>query len=285
MIFILKTARPGFWLTSVWFYLLPIAQQQVFASPRFWVGLIFVTFPFGLLIYGWNDIMDAEVDRFNARKDTFLFGARGTAQELQWLPWIILLAQLPWAAVFISLEGPQMVAWYAALVLATAVYNLPGIGFKNFPVLDMLNQLGYLLVFWLSSRLNHVPQLAWPAFVFGGLFAIHSHLLGQIMDATVDKQAGRKTTALTVGIVPAKCLLMLFLAVEAGLVFYFFGDRMVAAFLLAGMAWFSLDAFFVFRERAYPLWFTRGILLGWNGMAIGSAWWVWSRGTFSHVRT
>jgi 4-hydroxybenzoate polyprenyltransferase len=32
----------------------------------------------GLLIYGWNDIVDYEADRLNPRKGTFLFGARGT---------------------------------------------------------------------------------------------------------------------------------------------------------------------------------------------------------------
>ena len=75
MSLLIKTARPGFWSTSVWFYLLPLGGQQVFGDWRFWLGLVYVTLPFGLLIYGCNDLVDGDTDRLNPRKDTFLFGA------------------------------------------------------------------------------------------------------------------------------------------------------------------------------------------------------------------
>ena len=32
--FMLKTSRPGFWLTSVWFYLLPVGKVFVIESAR-----------------------------------------------------------------------------------------------------------------------------------------------------------------------------------------------------------------------------------------------------------
>src|ERR1043165_10271298 len=76
--FIIKASRPGLWATAVWFYLLPLGRRQVFDSIAFWVGLIYVTLPLGLIIYGWNDIADADIDQFNPRKGTFLFGARGS---------------------------------------------------------------------------------------------------------------------------------------------------------------------------------------------------------------
>ena len=85
-------------------------------------------------------------------------------------------------AVFTVLLGPKALAWFAVLVLATLVYNWPGIGLKARPGLDMAAQLGYLLVFVLSSWLNGVPQLPWFTFAFGALFAMHSHLFGEIMD-------------------------------------------------------------------------------------------------------
>jgi len=59
--FVVKAARPGFWLTSIWFYLVPAGGRNVFHQPEFWLGLLYVTFPLGLLIYGWNDIVDFEV--------------------------------------------------------------------------------------------------------------------------------------------------------------------------------------------------------------------------------
>ena len=76
--FILKASRPGLWATAVWFYLLPLGRLQVYHSAGFWLGLIYVTLPLGLIIYGWNDVADADIDRFNPRKGTFLFGARGS---------------------------------------------------------------------------------------------------------------------------------------------------------------------------------------------------------------
>jgi 4-hydroxybenzoate polyprenyltransferase len=281
--FLLKAARPGFWPTSIWFYLLPLSQQSLLQSGRFWLGFVFFTFPFGLLIYGWNDIMDAEIDRGNERKDTFLFGARGSPDQLQKLPWRIVLVHLPFAIAFVWLEGWRMLGWYAALLAATAIYNWPRFGFKRYPVVDVLNQLGYLLLFWASSALNQVPQLPWATYVFGGLFAMHSHLLGEIMDVQIDREGGRRTTAVVIGTIPAKILIVLLLAVESWLVLHFFGDLVVGCFLVSGALWFLFDALVLFKGRAYPLWLTRWFLMGWNVMAVASAWWVWSKGSLSHL--
>ena len=276
-LFILQSARPGFWLTAIWFYLLPVAQQPVWNSAAFWLGVFFVSFPFGLLIYGWNDIVDRENDRRNARKGSFLFGARGTDAQLRRLPWIIALVHLPFVVLFTVWLGPRMLGWYAALIGATALYNLPRYGFKNFPVVDVLNQCAYGLVFYLSSAINHVPPLPWPTVIFGVMFAMHSHLLGEVMDLEPDRLAGRRTTALFIGAVPTKLVIAAFLAIEAWLVNHAFGDRVVTTFLASGVGWFVCDAVF-FRARPYPEWLARLFLLGWNFVALASAWYVWSSG-------
>ena len=62
----------------------------------------------GLIIYGWNDIADAEIDKFNPRKGTFLFGARGSQEQLRRLPLQIALAQAIFAAIFLLLTGPKI---------------------------------------------------------------------------------------------------------------------------------------------------------------------------------
>ena len=99
----------------MWFYLLPLGQQHVFGRWTFWLGVLYVTFPLGLLIYGWNDLVDAETDRHNPRKGTFLFGARPDEAQLAVLPWHIALVQLPFAVAFVWLFGPEALAWLAAL--------------------------------------------------------------------------------------------------------------------------------------------------------------------------
>jgi len=65
----------------------------------------------------------------------------------------------------------------------------------------------YLLLFVLASWLNHVSQVPWFTFLFGAMFAMHSHLFGELMDLEPDRRAGRRTLAGVLGARPAKWLL------------------------------------------------------------------------------
>src|ERR1700679_391467 len=118
--FVIKVSRPGFWLTSIWFYILPVAGRAVTHSAPFWLGVFYVTLPLGLLIYGWNDAVDFEADRLNPRKDTFLFGARPNAAQIAGLPWRIALVQAPFLLLFTQWLGWRAPVWFGALAAATA---------------------------------------------------------------------------------------------------------------------------------------------------------------------
>jgi 4-hydroxybenzoate polyprenyltransferase len=280
--FALKASRPGLWATAAWFYLLPLGGQYVFNSLSFWLGLIYVTLPLGLIIYGWNDIADADIDRFNPRRGTFLFGARGSHEQLSKLPLKIALVQTVCAAIFFYFIGPKSLLWFAALTLFTAIYNLPRYGLKSHPPFDILNQAGYLLVFVLSSWLNHAPQLRWPTMLFGALFAMHSHLFGEVMDFNPDLLSGRCTTATVIGVVPAKLLTSGMLLVEALLVYECYANIWISGALAFGVLWFLLDALIFWRGQPYSLKTMRVFMLGWNAIALGSMGWVWSTAPFSH---
>jgi 4-hydroxybenzoate polyprenyltransferase len=269
------------WLTAVWFYLLPLGRRHVFHSAGFWLGLIYVTFPLGLIIYGWNDIADAEIDRFNPRKGTFLFGARGSHEQLRRLPLYIAVSQIVFAAGFLYLDGARMLFWFLGLVLFTAIYNLPLYGLKSHPPFDVLNQAGYLLVFVLSSWLNHAPQLRWQAMLFGALFAMHSHVFGEIMDIEPDRMSGRRTTATVIGVMPSKLLICGMLVAEAGLVWKYFADLWISGALAFGVVWFLLDALVIWRERPYRLSQMRVFMLGWNAIALATIPWVWRTATLA----
>lgn len=279
--FLIKVARPGFWLTSIWFYLLPLGQRHVFGSWEFWLGLFYVTFPLGMIIYGWNDVVDFETDRLNPRKDTFLFGARPNPDQIGRLPWRIAMAQAPFALLFTWLLGWKTLAWFAALVAATAIYNWPRIGCKGRAGLDLLNQAAYLLVFVLSSWLNGLPQAPWFTFVFGALFAMHSHLFGEIMDLEPDRTVARRTTAVVIGTRWAKGLMVTFLSVEALLVWQTARDPWIATFLVAGGLFFALDAVLLWGDRPYNPWQMRLFFLGWNAAALCSMPWVWHTATLA----
>jgi len=274
--FVVKASRPGLWATAAWFYLLPLGRRHVFDSLGFWLGLVYVTLPLGLIIYGWNDVADADIDRFNPRKGTFLFGARGSRDQLARLPFQIAVVQAIFACIFWYLMGPKALLWFAALASFTAIYNLPRYGLKSQPPFDILNQAGYLLVFVLSSWLNHVPQLRWPAMLFGALFAMHSHVFGEIMDLEPDLLSGRRTTATVIGMLPSKFLIVSMLVVEAVFVRHYFGDVWISGALAFGAMWFLLDALVLWRKRPYSLAQMRVFMLGWNAIAVGSMAWVWS---------
>ena len=261
--------------------MLPLGRRHVFYTAGFWIGLIYVTLPLGLIIYGWNDIADAEIDKFNPRTGTFLFGARGSHEQLRRLPLQIALAQIIFAAAFFPLIGPKVVLWFAGLVAFTAVYNLPRYGFKQNPPFDILNQAGYLLIFVLSSWLNHAQQLRWPAMLFGALFAMHSHVFGEVMDLGPDRQSGRRTTTTLIGAVPSKLLIAAMLIMETLLIYRNYHDLWISGALAFGAVWFVLDASLLWRNRPYSLTTMKCFMLGWNAIAIGSMGWMWSNAPFA----
>src|ERR1700720_121588 len=82
LVFLLQVSRPGLWSTTTLFYLMPLGRADFLHSGKLWLGLFFALFPLGLLLYGVNDIVDAEGDLLNPRKGTFLFGSRGARDQL-----------------------------------------------------------------------------------------------------------------------------------------------------------------------------------------------------------
>src|SRR5215470_18931018 len=86
-LFLLQVSRPGLWATTALFYLMPLGPELQWRSASFWGGLVYILFPLGLLLYGVNDIADADGDRYNPRKGSFLFGSRGEASQLKALRW------------------------------------------------------------------------------------------------------------------------------------------------------------------------------------------------------
>ncbi len=275
----IEVARPGFWSTQLWFFLLPLGGHRLFGHPGFWLGAVYATFPLGHLLYGWNDLADYQTDRLNPRKGNLLFGAKLAPEQLRGLPRQMLLVQLPFVIAFIWFIGWKVLWWFAATVVVNAMYNWPGIGFKSRPFLDLANQTGYVLLFVLSSWVCEVPQLPWPAFVFGAMFAMHSHLLGQMSDVEPDRAAGRRTTAVVIGVAKSKLLAGALLLGEAWLVStYFHSPALVGFLLIAGIGFWGdclLRGNQTVTDRQLA-W----VLLAWNAVAVVSMYWVWRDGIF-----
>ena len=283
LVFLTQVSRPGLWTTTALFYLIPLGHRDVLHSAIFWIGLFYVLVPLGLLLYGVNDIVDAEADIYNPRKGTFLFGSLGAKEQLAALRWEIVVAQLPFLLLFLRLAGWKVFGWYAALIVAVGLYNSPRIGWKGRPPFDVLIQASYLLVFVLSSWLNHVPQLPWPTFLFGALFAMHSHVFGEVMDIVPDRKSGRRTTATQIDAVAAKVLIAALLGIETAIVYTQFHDRAIAGFLSAGAIWFALDAGLLWKDRAYTSGQMRAFMWAWNGAAVLGMYWNWASGSLTRI--
>ena len=281
--FLVQVARPGLWSTTALFYLMPLGHWTAFRSGQFWIGLIYILFPLGLVLYGVNDIADADADRFNPRKGTYLFGSKGAAIQLADLRWQIAIVQLPFLIFFLMVIGPRILWWFALLLLAVGVYNAPKWGWKARPPLDVLIQASYLLVFVLSSWLNRVSQLPWQTFVFGALFAMHSHLFGEVMDIAPDRIAGRQTSATLIGAVNAKFLIAAILSGEVALIFFAFHNALISFFLGIAALWFVMDATLLWRNHPYKPGEMRLFMWAWNAASVAVIYWDWAAAPLMRV--
>lgn len=277
--FLLKVSRPGLWFTTLWLYTLPTSRMAVWHSPAFWVGLVYATFPLNFLVYGWNDMVDFETDRANPRKDSFLFGARGTREQLAALPPYLIASQVPFALALLYFGGTMAALFLCGLVAAAGLYNMPRHGWRGRPPLEIINQAGYLLLIPLSIRLNHTPAISAAALGYLVLFCIHSHLMGEVADAVPDAAAGRRTTALLLGVKKTKGVIMTLVLVEALILGFYFHDWYLGGFLLAGFAWLALDLFVLYRDRNYTRLEFQLLGVGMNVSGFASMAWVWETGT------
>jgi 4-hydroxybenzoate polyprenyltransferase len=158
-------------------------------------------------------------------------------------------------------------------------------GWKARPPFDVLIQASYLLVFVLSSWLNRSPQLPWQTFVFGALFAMHSHVFGEVMDIAPDRLAGRRTTATVIGTVNAKLLIAAILAVESVLVRVFFGTDLVSILLVCGALWFVLDATALWKNHPYKPEQMRIFMWAWNAASLAAIYWDWSSAILTRAKS
>src|SRR5262249_34085334 len=194
-------------------------------------------------------------------------------EQLAALRWKIAAVQVPFLIAFYAWVGPRILLWFAVLLLAVALYNAPRLGWKGRPPFDVLIQGSYLLVFVLSSWVNGAQQLPWQTFVFGALFAMHSHVFGEVMDIAPDRASGRRTTATEIGPVRSKLLITGILCVEASVVWWSFRDPVVTGFLIAGALWFLADAGFLWRVKAYSPQTMKVFMWGWNAAALLGIFW------------
>ncbi len=283
LLFWIKVSRPGLWFATIWLYLLPTGQMDIWQDFDFWLGFFYVCFPLNFLVYGWNDIVDQKIDLLNPRKDTFWFGAKGTVEELRrlWIP--ILVSNLVFLPYFIFKGGSIMIGVFLALTLINWLYNLPESGFRSAPPWELMCQFGYLLIVPFSILLNQTEALPWQTYFYLSLFAIQSHLIGEVMDIEPDRKTGRKTTATVIGMRSTKLLIIGIVAAEVFLLFYYFQEYIFGGMLLLALLWLIIDLVLIFKTQIYTLSQMKLFAILSNIVAILSMSYVWYSGCLLQV--
>ena len=283
-IFWLKVSRPGLWFATIWLYLLPTSQMDIWSSQNFWLGFFYICFPLNFLVYGWNDAVDHETDSLNPRKDSFLFGARGSIAELKelWKP--IALVQSLFFVIFIAMEGWQMLFLLLGLLAINGLYNLPQRGLRSKPPLELLCQIGYVLIAPFSILINDTASLPWQTYFYLFLFAVQSHLMGEVMDIEPDRKAGRKTTATLIGMKNTKMLIICIVIVEIYILLNVFQEWIFGGMLILGLLWLIIDLFIIYKNKTYTLQQMQLLGIFSNVVAIASMTYVWYSACLLHAK-
>lgn len=250
----LKISRPGLWFPTIWIYLVPFnIDDHFWINWRFWLGLIFVTFPLNYLVYGFNDYNDVRADKLNNRKGNFLFGAQSSTKQLQSILKKIAIIILPFIICFSILSGWLMLGLLVFMVMINWFYNFEPFRIKERPPFEIAIQIGYVFTAFFSILLNNLDWLSWQTILYLTLFAFQAHIAGEIMDIEPDLQSGKRTTATIIGRRNTKLLMLIILLIEVYILSFWFGDYVLASFLLVFSIWLILDVFFFFKSKPYTL--------------------------------
>ena len=191
-------SRPRFW-----FYLAgPVVVGVAAAAetvPELFAPVGFALFgyfllPANVLLYGVNDIFDAEIDTENPKK---------TDREARWQGGPAVVASVVGSGLLavplFALTPTAAWLWLAGFLLLAVEYSAPPARFKTTPLADSLSNGLYILpgaAAYAAIAGHHPPALA----VAGAwLWTMGMHTFSAIPDIDPDRRGGIQTTATWLG--------------------------------------------------------------------------------------
>jgi 4-hydroxybenzoate polyprenyltransferase len=198
--YLLTLSRPRFWLYLAGPVALGVTAAatsvpELFAPTGLALFAYFLV-PANVLLYGVNDVFDAEIDAANPKKESGGREARFTGDR--WVYAVVLAAGALGLATFAAVP-PLAWPWLGAFFLLAVEYSAPPLRFKTTPFLDSASNGLYVLpgVVAFSAVAGRWPPLA--AVAGGWLWAMGMHTFSAIPDIEPDRAAGIRTTATVLG--------------------------------------------------------------------------------------
>jgi 4-hydroxybenzoate polyprenyltransferase len=194
---LIEISRPVLWVNTIGTTVMGMWLAGYLFTPAIIPILIWVTFPFNLLIYGINDIFDQETDNINARKGSYE-GAHIYPHEVKPI-WIgVLVTNIPFLVYFALTLPWQAVAWMVAYSLFFTFYSAPPLRFKARKYLDAFSNTDYAFpLAFVPLALGHEP--VWLAVIGLMAWSIAKHAYDAIQDIPQDSDTGIITTAVHLG--------------------------------------------------------------------------------------
>lgn len=195
---LIEISRPVLWINTIGTTVVGMWLAGYLWDWRVLPILIWVTFPFNLLIYGINDIFDQETDNINARKGSYE-GAHIFPNEVKPIWITTVLTNVPFLVYFAITLPWQATAWMIAYALFFTFYSAPPLRFKARKYLDALSNTDYAFPLAFVPLALGVEPNWW---LVTGLMAwsVAKHAYDAIQDIPQDRDTGIITTAVHLGV-------------------------------------------------------------------------------------
>mgnify|MGYP002761299886 FL=1 len=196
--YLVTLSRPRFWLYLAGPVVVGIAAAAE-TVPELFVPVGFALFgyfllPANVLLYGVNDIFDADIDTENPKK---------TDREARWQGSRLVVATVVASGLLaVPLFGLAPTAawpWLVGFLLLAVEYSAPPARFKTTPLLDSLSNGLYILpgIAAYAAVAGRQPPVL--AVVGAWLWTMGMHTFSAIPDIDPDRRAGIRTTATWLG--------------------------------------------------------------------------------------
>ncbi len=201
---VVLSSRPISWINTAFPFAAAYLLTTGAVDALLVVGTLFFLVPYNLLMYGVNDVFDYESDLRNPRKG----GSEGALLEPglhRAVVWAGVVTATPLLVAMLWLGGtghPWSWLVLAVSLFAVFAYSVPGLRFKEVPVLDSITSSTHFVspaVYGLAvAGAVPTPQLV---AVIGAFFCwgMASHAFGAVQDVVPDREAGIASIATAFG--------------------------------------------------------------------------------------